>query len=65
VIAPVPQSCVYVPSADRERVLLIRRDKIAGDLDALCFMVFDDDPRPFFGVMPYDGGTMLDWSYQR
>jgi 8-oxo-dGTP diphosphatase len=28
-------------------------------------MVFDDDPRPFFGVMPYDGGTMLDWSYQR
>jgi 8-oxo-dGTP diphosphatase len=160
VIAPVLQACVYVLSADRERVLLIRRDKIAGDLhygkylslgghveagedpataarrevreesglvldelvfrgtvmwtgfgpkrlDALCFMfradtytgtehggneegtlewvpveklasvpmwesdhlwlpmIFDDDPRPFFGVMPYDGGTMLDWSYQR
>lgn len=28
--------------------------------------VFDGDPRPFHGVMPYDGdGDMLDWSYQR
>lgn len=28
-------------------------------------MVFDDDPRPFFGVMLYDGDTMLSWTYQR
>ena len=28
-------------------------------------MVFDEIPRPFFGVMPYDGDRMLDWSYQR
>lgn len=28
-------------------------------------MVFDDDPRPFHGLMPYDDATMLAWSYQR
>ena len=28
-------------------------------------MVFDDVVRPFFGVMPYDGYEMLDWTYQR
>ena len=28
-------------------------------------MIFDADVRPFFGVMPYDGFAMLDWSYQR
>ncbi|HZO73336.1 MAG TPA: 8-oxo-dGTP diphosphatase [Ktedonobacteraceae bacterium] len=28
-------------------------------------MVFDDDPRPFHGWMPYHNGEMVDWSYQR
>lgn len=28
-------------------------------------LVFDDDPRPFYGVMPYHGGTMQSWSYTR
>lgn len=159
-ITPVLQSAVYVLSPDRERVLMMRRDKNPDDLhygkylslgghveededphtgacrevreesglvvsdlafrgtvmwtglgrkrlNALCFvyradaysgtrhdgneegtlewvpveklgtlpmwdsdhlwlpMVFDDEPRPFFGVMPYDGGTMLDWTYRR
>jgi len=28
-------------------------------------MIFDEDTRPFFGVMPYDGHEMLGWSFQR
>jgi 8-oxo-dGTP diphosphatase len=28
-------------------------------------MVFDDDPRPFHGYMPYHNGEMLSWSYER
>lgn len=28
-------------------------------------LVFDDDPRPFHGVMPYRDGRMLSWSYSR
>jgi len=28
-------------------------------------LVFDDDPRPFHGVMPYAGGRMLSWRYSR
>jgi 8-oxo-dGTP diphosphatase len=28
-------------------------------------MVFDDVATPFHGVMPYDGTTMLSWSFQR
>ena len=28
-------------------------------------LVFDGDPRPFHGVMPYEGGRALSWSYQR
>lgn len=28
-------------------------------------LVFDDDPRPFHGVMPYRNGRMLSWSYAR
>ena len=28
-------------------------------------MIFDEDSRPFFGVMPYAGYEMLSWSYQR
>lgn len=28
-------------------------------------LVFDDDPRPFHGVMPYRNGRMVGWSYSR
>jgi len=28
-------------------------------------MVFDDDPRPFHGCMPWKDGKMVGWSYQR
>lgn len=28
-------------------------------------LVFDDDPRPFHGVMPYDGGNPVSWSVTR
>ncbi|MDR2391803.1 MAG: 8-oxo-dGTP diphosphatase, partial [Planctomycetota bacterium] len=28
-------------------------------------LVFDADPRPFHGFMPYDGGKPLDWSFVR
>ncbi|GAA0900436.1 8-oxo-dGTP diphosphatase [Luteibacter anthropi] len=28
-------------------------------------LVFDDDPRPFHGVMPYKDGRMVSWSYTR
>ncbi len=28
-------------------------------------MVFDDDPRPFHGVMPYSGGRPTGWRYER
>jgi 8-oxo-dGTP diphosphatase len=28
-------------------------------------MVFDDDPRTFHGVMPYQNGEMVSWSYRR
>lgn len=28
-------------------------------------LVFDDDPRPFHGVMPYSDGRPVGWSYRR
>lgn len=28
-------------------------------------LVFDDDPRPFHGYMPYHNGAALSWSYDR
>ena len=28
-------------------------------------MVFDESPKPFHGVMPYDGTEMVSWSFQR
>lgn len=28
-------------------------------------LVFSDDPRPFHGVMPYDGGRPVSWAYTR
>lgn len=32
-----------------------------------CFLplVFDDDPRPFHGVMPYENGQMMSWRCER
>jgi 8-oxo-dGTP diphosphatase len=27
--------------------------------------VFDADPRPFHGVMPYKDGRLVSWSYSR
>jgi len=35
-----------------------------GDLHFLP-LVFDDDPRPFHGVMPYDGGSPVSWKFER
>ena len=28
-------------------------------------LVFDEDPRAFHGVMPYEGGRMVSWRYSR
>ena len=28
-------------------------------------LIFDDDPRPFHGVMPYRGGRMVSWAFAR
>ena len=28
-------------------------------------MVFDADPRVFFGVMPYDGESFVSWDFER
>ena len=28
-------------------------------------LVFDADPRPFHGVMPYSNGRMVSWTYSR
>jgi 8-oxo-dGTP diphosphatase len=28
-------------------------------------LVFDNDPRPFHGLMPYEGGRMVSWTYTR
>lgn len=28
-------------------------------------MVFDDDPRPFHGCMPFEQGRMTSWTYRR
>ncbi|GAC1362062.1 MAG: 8-oxo-dGTP diphosphatase [Ktedonobacteraceae bacterium] len=28
-------------------------------------LIFDRDPRPFHGIMPFHNGEMLSWSYQR
>jgi 8-oxo-dGTP diphosphatase len=28
-------------------------------------LVFDEDPRPFHGVMPYDGGRPVSWTVRR
>ncbi|HVK02943.1 MAG TPA: 8-oxo-dGTP diphosphatase [Armatimonadaceae bacterium] len=46
------------------RLLAFDLDLWAGDRHFLP-LVFDDDPRPFHGVMPYAGGRPLSWSVTR
>ncbi|KAB2901498.1 MAG: 8-oxo-dGTP diphosphatase [Xanthomonadales bacterium] len=47
-----------------ERTRLLELPLWEGDRRFLP-LVFDADPRPFHGVMPYRDGRMLDWSYSR
>ena len=52
---------------DLEWVPLDRLDQLPlweGDRHFLP-LVFDGDPRPFHGVMPYRDGVMLSWRYSR
>lgn len=59
-------------SAVRGRLQWVELDKILtnqlpmwpGDDDILP-LIFDQDRRPFFGYMPYEGGVPKSWSYQR
>jgi 8-oxo-dGTP diphosphatase len=51
-------------SADPERRAEAALPMWEGDRSFLP-MVFDDDPRAFHGVMPYESGRPLAWSYQR
>jgi 8-oxo-dGTP diphosphatase len=47
---------------DRERILELP----LWESDRLFLpMVFDADPEPFHGVMPYANGKMVSWSYER
>jgi 8-oxo-dGTP diphosphatase len=46
----------------RDRIL--ERPLWEGDKHFLP-LVFDDDPRPFHGVMPYRDGRMVSWHYTR
>lgn len=47
-----------------ERARLMELPMWEGDRHFLP-LVFDDDPRPFHGVMPYHGGRMQSWSFTR
>lgn len=47
-----------------ERARLLELPLWEGDRHFLP-LVFDDDPRPFHGVMPYRDGRMLSWRYSR
>ncbi len=50
------------PDAERRRAAALPMWE--GDAHFLP-LVFDDDPRPFHGVMPYEQGRPVDWSYVR
>ncbi|WP_257388737.1 NUDIX hydrolase [Tahibacter caeni] len=59
------------PSRNAEGALeWIERDRLLelplweGDRHFLP-LVFDDDPRPFHGVMPYRDGRMVSWAFSR
>lgn len=61
---PILATLGYVLSPDHERVLMVHRNARAGDRQFLP-LVFDGDPRPFHGVMPYRDGRMQSWHYER
>ncbi|WP_426752336.1 NUDIX hydrolase [Myxococcus sp. Y35] len=52
-------SLSWVPVADIQKLNLWDGDR------HFLPLVFDADPRPFHGVMPYAGGRALSWSYSR
>ncbi len=55
------------PEGTLEWVPLAQMDQVPmweGDRNFLP-LVFDGDPRPFHGVMPYRDGRMQSWSYSR
>ncbi|KTF39659.1 NUDIX hydrolase [Xanthomonas translucens] len=49
----------WVPVADMQALPLWEGDR------HFLPLVFDGDPRPFHGVMPYRDGRMLSWRYSR
>jgi 8-oxo-dGTP diphosphatase len=49
---------------ERARLIASEVPLWEGDREFLP-LVFDDDPRPFHGVMPYTGGRMQRWSWSR
>ncbi|MDX1933426.1 MAG: 8-oxo-dGTP diphosphatase [Capsulimonadales bacterium] len=51
----------WVPTAD---LLGLKLPLWPGDVHFLP-LLFDGDPRPFHGVMPYEAGQPLYWSYSR
>jgi len=55
------------PEGDLEWVALDALDALPlWDGDREFFpLLFDSDPRPFHGVMPYKEGRMVSWSYSR
>ena len=60
-----PRECN--PEGTLEWVELDRLDELPmweGDRHFLP-LLFDADPRPFYGVMPYRDGRMQSWSYSR
>ncbi len=55
------------PEGNLEWVPLARLHELPmweGDREFLP-LVFDDDPRPFHGVMPYSANRMVSWQYSR
>lgn len=47
-----------------DRAAMDRLPMWAGDRHFVP-LVFDDDPRPFHGTMPYDGDRPLSWDFER
>ncbi len=52
-------SLQWVPVAQLQELNLWDSDRLWLD------MVFDDDPRPFHGIAPYESGVMVSWSFVR
>ena len=51
-----------ISAYDEVEVDLIQTDDPGA---GMLTLVFDADPRPFHGVMPYRDGRMVSWSYSR